>query len=261
MSDRFHRKILRKSSAWALTAGFLMAGGAQSATVYFEDDFDAASLNASIWDASFNGSGNVIDLADSWVDLAAGYTLDAPYVRTAAGVNPFPTSGDFAVEVRFRYTQIANKGTGLQLLDEAGNALAGFWADSTGGLRGGAGGDVVSLTGSPTEAHRIRWEFVGQHVSLFHDGNLLGTFAVSARPEALWFGHPSIGQQLAANASPSISSYVDGNGYVQNRWWGNGEWTDLSLDYIRVSAVPLPAAVWLFGSGLIGMAAVGRRRR
>jgi hypothetical protein len=29
---------------------------------------------------------------------------------------------------------------------------------------------------------------------------------------------------------------------------------------IPVSAVPVPAAVWLFGSGLIGLAAVGRRR-
>ena len=28
-----------------------------------------------------------------------------------------------------------------------------------------------------------------------------------------------------------------------------------------IAAVPVPAAVWLFGSGLIGLLAIGRRRR
>jgi len=35
----------------------------------------------------------------------------------------------------------------------------------------------------------------------------------------------------------------------------------LSLTYQPVTAVPLPAAVWLFGSGLMGIAAAVRRRR
>jgi hypothetical protein len=30
---------------------------------------------------------------------------------------------------------------------------------------------------------------------------------------------------------------------------------------VQVSAVPVPAAVWLFGSGLIGLAAVARRKK
>ena len=51
-----------------------------------------------------------------------------------------------------------------------------------------------------------------------------------------------------------------------------GEWTDalgaqiLGIDYatagtatVAVSAVPVPAAVWLFGSGLIGLAGIARR--
>ncbi len=37
-----------------------------------------------------------------------------------------------------------------------------------------------------------------------------------------------------------------------------------SLDYsieINVSAVPVPAAAWLFGSGLLGLVSIARRRR
>lgn len=36
---------------------------------------------------------------------------------------------------------------------------------------------------------------------------------------------------------------------------------DYSLAAVRVSAVPIPAAAWLFGSGLIGLAGIARRRK
>lgn len=39
------------------------------------------------------------------------------------------------------------------------------------------------------------------------------------------------------------------------------EISSLSITYETVSAVPVPAAVWLFGSGLIGLAGVARRKR
>jgi hypothetical protein len=31
-------------------------------------------------------------------------------------------------------------------------------------------------------------------------------------------------------------------------------------EIFKISAVPIPAAVWLFGSGLVGLAGVARRR-
>jgi len=43
-----------------------------------------------------------------------------------------------------------------------------------------------------------------------------------------------------------------------------GSWSSLSdgtLTFNSVSAVPVPAAVWLFGSGLMGMVGVARRRK
>ncbi len=42
---------------------------------------------------------------------------------------------------------------------------------------------------------------------------------------------------------------------------GDRDYNDLVVRVSGVSVVPVPAAVWLFGSGLLGLAAVARRRR
>ncbi len=34
-----------------------------------------------------------------------------------------------------------------------------------------------------------------------------------------------------------------------------------NLSIIKLSAVPIPAAIWLFGSGLIGLIGIARRKR
>ena len=34
-----------------------------------------------------------------------------------------------------------------------------------------------------------------------------------------------------------------------------------SLEVLNVSAVPLPGAIWLFGSGIIGLAGLARRKK
>jgi hypothetical protein len=39
-----------------------------------------------------------------------------------------------------------------------------------------------------------------------------------------------------------------------------GEWTSLNLTVVP-TVVPVPAAVWLFGSGLMGLAGIARRKK
>ena len=42
---------------------------------------------------------------------------------------------------------------------------------------------------------------------------------------------------------------------------GDGNATAISTDIINTSPVPVPAAVWLFGSGLIGLVGIARRKK
>ena len=54
--------------------------------------------------------------------------------------------------------------------------------------------------------------------------------------------------------------------YVLNPWASGGslinpDFIDASVNVTTVSAVPVPAAVWLFGSGLIGLAGFARRKK
>lgn len=51
-----------------------------------------------------------------------------------------------------------------------------------------------------------------------------------------------------------------GFGAVSTFYRGSGVFYD-NLEFAQVSAVPVPAAVWLFGSGLLGLVGVARRRK
>jgi hypothetical protein len=60
-----------------------------------------------------------------------------------------------------------------------------------------------------------------------------------------------------ANVNPTVS------GLVQE--WGDTEFNTIAVTTqggtVNVSAVPLPATVWLFGSGLVGLAGLVRRKK
>lgn len=75
---------------------------------------------------------------------------------------------------------------------------------------------------------------------------------------------------LAAGSALSLSLTTDSPGHAlsdwlnfnvpQERWLLNIDWNGVD-DNLPLPAVPVPAAVWLFGSGLAGLLAFSRRRR
>jgi hypothetical protein len=82
-----------------------------------------------------------------------------------------------------------------------------------------------------------------------------------------WFGAPFANSNLKGT-SQSFYLLTGGNGapIFKARDYLVGVFTmdaagNLSFTSAGTGAVPLPAAVWLFGSGLLGLAGVGRRKR
>ncbi|RME74778.1 MAG: hypothetical protein D6776_04545 [Planctomycetota bacterium] len=235
-----------------------IAAGRARATELFFDDFSGSGLDPAVWSANANGYPNGIAVNASWLELGVPgtSTLDFPYVTPVGSL--FPAAGDFAFEVRFRYTSVAGKGVGLVVLDGSNNDLGGFWQDVTAGLTytgyAGTGGSV------DTSAHLVRWELVGNELRTRVDGSLIGSQTIASRPASFWVGHPTIGQTLEVGGP-----VVDANGTVVDRWWGTGVWTTLALDSVRVESlgVPEPAGVGtvVLALAAAGAAGFGRRRR
>ena len=57
--------------------------------------------------------------------------------------------------------------------------------------------------------------------------------------------------EVGSNYQLTLSSYADFTDYYNEKW---------TFELTTVSAVPVPAAVWLFGSGLLALFGFGRRK-
>ncbi len=60
-----------------------------------------------------------------------------------------------------------------------------------------------------------------------------------------------------SSAAFLTSEFVLGTSFAE---FDNGSFTSFSYEVSTLGAVPVPAAVWLFGSGLLGLVGVARRR-
>ena len=66
---------------------------------------------------------------------------------------------------------------------------------------------------------------------------------------------------LQAPGSSGATASLDTINSVMGQSYSPGDLKLAATGNMQLSAVPIPAAVWLFGSGLVGLVAVGRRRR
>ena len=64
------------------------------------------------------------------------------------------------------------------------------------------------------------------------------------------------------NPEVPIGLAADGGTLIDSITWVlSPTASPFSVDNIRLSAVPIPAAVWLFGSGLIGLIGIAKRKK
>lgn len=52
---------------------------------------------------------------------------------------------------------------------------------------------------------------------------------------------------------------IDGN--INETLWGSSDLQSAASLTLQVNAIPIPAAIWLFGSGLLGLIGIARRKR
>jgi len=125
--------------------------------------------------------------------------------------------------------------------------------DPTGSVVGGSavvtGDTTVSMT-SPTAFFGFKWTA--------HDISCTGTLCDAPFD---WGATSNIPVVLDWGVSGSVWETQDGdsNG-IPGTAMTAGPFTGFS-PYFKVNTVPIPAAAWLFGSGLLGLVGVARRRR
>ncbi len=212
------------------------------------------------------------------INIATATTFDFNYSNL--GVSPGSTqsfveltTNGIAVEVKaysienngsgiiFNKTELVNSGTGVYISGSASGNL---------GVRSNPHGDGTNLDGGSGSSDL--------------DEGLLFTFDTLVHLDYINFDHFTSGNaddfnltvdgvlllyDFNANHSSSLVSNVVGEFDEYNfhgingkefLFWADGNSDNFRIDEIEVSAVPVPAAVWLLSSGLLGLAGYSRKR-
>jgi hypothetical protein len=98
---------------------------------------------------------------------------------------------------------------------------------------------------------------VGLNVTFDPDGNgLSGTWSLDSD---IFDRYQKVA--FALKAGPEFSAYHLLDGTNTSGIWNINSWTNKELSHftVYVTSIPIPAAVWLFGSGLVGLVTFSRR--
>jgi len=253
-------------TAGAAVALALAASGAHAALVQ-PNTGTGSDIVINIWD---NDSGT------------AGFTQD-----TGLNVGSWNPANSFSITLNTAGSLAAfnqnSTGTFWNVVAAKGNGTTGtniyYTSTQTNGpTAGDTGGSIQTAVGNAVT------DYSGLST---HSGNTFGasstgkTTSVASDAPAGWAGQLSQGggvlndptDQFADSTGSSTSSSMffeslnasSASTSVYNGYWTlsfngtGGSATSATLTWTP-TAVPLPAAVWLFGSGVLGLAGIGRRR-
>lgn len=242
---------------------------------------DATTTYLSIWDSAGNNS-EIVNLTSLYADI--GNPTSGNFSPNAAGSgfvlanDPSGGSGkvlsyDFGIIPGFStIINSGNIGTADYMVT---NAVSGTTTatDVTSSIA-----PITTKSGLQLISQNIQSEIATWQGGWPTNGYLTdttGSVAWSVQNGALKGGGIGLsGQNFGGAVGTSLAFYnflLTGTGITQKNTItqfangvGDGFWfmsTNGDLSYNVPAAVPLPAAVWLLGSGLLGLAGIGRRRR
>ena len=248
-----HFSVVKKLAVLSLLGGSLVSGAASAATCVTGGSGEA-SLQDTLDNITVGGNSNVSaandclsdDLDSSWILDATGGAVTSMIIELAGQA----TTNIFGVY------ETGNSINRVQLFD--GAATAGSQATLT-----------IKANGEVLVNQVLEGNFGSTKTFGFYLGTRKGTF----------FSNTS----LNGDGSDHMLAYQGTGDQVQLPTFNPGEWTlneyilawedlrrshpyydgdfnDMVLMVESVQPVPVPAAVWLFGSGLLGLVGIARRK-
>lgn len=224
------------ASATSLNMANSYAEASYSGSAYTFDDItndtNSTTGNKNVW--RLRGSSTQATQSG-----ANGWSINAPQYSQGAQFNA-ATTGYNGVVLSFNWAATAQGIANMQVQYTTNGST---WTN-VGSLLNATVGN--SSTGGSFQTDTINFGALGI-TSVNNDANF-GVRLVAAY-------NPTLGNYASA------SSVIAGTPALYNNSSGNWRFADVQVDGTAVSAVPLPGAVWLLGSGLLGVVGVSRRRR
>ena len=216
---------------------YSQVSGEDASSDLFYDDFDGTSVDTEKWavQENTNMSGNPayggsVKVAESQIFLSSSGS-SFPWVQTIT--NPFPATGDFAVEFDFTYTCVADWGNGFCIGDtlqrDGRPTLFSIWAGDIGPdevqiyitLLGKRVYQITVPGWKPsTDKHFYRLEYIQGVYTVYVDGTAVASAPSERRPIRLGFGH------APRSDIPGTEEQVEEYGY-----WG---WCSFKIDSILI---------------------------
>jgi hypothetical protein len=215
-------------------AGTIFFGTASHATVLINEiDYDQPGSDTAEFIELYNMDINTVSLD--------GYTLDLINGSSGSTYSTFDLSG------------LSIPANGYLVLCDDMSAVANCDRDiaSSGWIQnGGADGDAVALLFASTLVDAVSYESAGSQLGDYAEG---GSFATDdSNTIVMSIARLPNGYDSNFNADDFGSACITpGNANIG----GTGDCS------VSVSPVPVPAAIWLFGSGLVGLVGIARRKQ
>lgn len=237
----------------AVLALVLTAATAVTARAALYDDFNDNSINPALWTDSTVGSG--VTIAETSQRLEINLAADAANGPAGGFSGGYVTQtffqGDLDVWVDFQLLDWPSANgvrVGLSFGDSTN--FGNFWSvERTSAGRGEIYGDVYLTDFN---------HFIG---ALNPTGDQSGALRLTRTGTTVSAYYLAGGQwQLLRSDTITGADLVFTIAAWSHDQYFNDQPVKLAFDNVNVNAVPIPPAVWLFGSGLLGLIAVARRK-